>query len=733
MAISFVSQNTANAISVAGSTGITFTKPSGTQDNDLLVVGIYETDISPVTPSGWTQLIASTPRTGERLVVYYKIASSEPSSIGPFTSSASSMSFVGFISCYRGVNTSTPIDVTASAGTAVTSGTTVTAPSVTTVTNNAWMLTVYGLRKSSNFSTPTGMTERVDYSDGLVATVALDDQLFATAGATGTKSSTTGATINFAQGISFGIKPQVTTTITPAAGSISSSLKTPSLKSTIKPGAGSLALTGKAPVLKLVIKPAAGSLALTGQTPAIKSTVKPAAGSLTLTGQTPKVVSGIKPAAGSMTLTGQTPRATSKIQPAAGSLTLTGHAPALTFKLVTPAGTAPLYATGTLTYTNKPQQGDTVTIDGVTYTYVNNVTNSGNQIHIGATAALSAQNLAYALSQTGTPGTDYSNTVVLNPQVSLDTYTASTVIVQARVPGTVGNSISTTVSSTRMSWGASTLTGGANGVGYMVAAPLVPVLIETITTVIAPAGGSLTLTGHTPTETSKVNVAAGSLTLTGHAPVLNLVDRPSAGSLTLTGNTPSLNITRTITPAAGSIAVTFNTPHLVFKVVPGAGSLTLTGETPTINIVIGIVVPSGSMTLAGNTPVLKSVIAPSAGSMTLTGQTPTVKKIQTIAPAAGSMTTTGHAPVLARVIRPAAGSMVVTFGTPSIVSKVRPGAGAMVLTGQQAGFAGAVTSTETSTRVTLGYASSTAVISESSTGVALRNRSTRAAITEEVI
>ena len=710
MAISFVSQNTANALSVAGSTGITFTKPSGTQDNDLLVVGIYETDISPVTPSGWTQLIASTPRTGERLVVYYKIASSEPSSIGPFTSSASSMSFVGFISCYRGINTSTPIDVTASAGTAVTSGTTVTAPSVTTVTNNAWMLTVYGLRKSSNFSTPTGMTERVDYSDGAVATVALDDQLFATAGATGTKSSTTGATINFAQGISFGIKPQVTTTITPAAAS--------------------LALTGNAPVLKLVIKPAAGSLTLTGKTPALKSTVKPAAGSLTLTGQTPKVVSGIKPAAGSMTLTGQTPRATSKIQPAAGSLTLTGHAPALTFKLVTPAGTAPLYATGTLTYTNKPQQGDTVTIDGVTYTYVNNVTN-GNQIHIGATAALSAQNLAYALSQTGTPGTDYSTTVVLNPQVSLNTYTASTVVVQARVPGTVGNSISTTVSSTRMSWGASTLTGGANGVGYMVAAPLVPVVTATVTTVIAPAGGSLTLTGNTPTETSKVNVGAGSLTLTGHAPVLNLVDRPSAGSLTLTGNTPSLNISRKITPAAGSITVTLNTPYLVFKVTPGAGSLTLTGNTP--KVVFGYVVPAGSMTLTGRTPVLKSVIAPSAGSMTLTGQTPTVKKIQIIAPAAGSMTTTGHAPVLARVIRPSAGSMVVTFRTPSIVSKVRPGAGAMVLTGQQAGFAGAVTSTETSTRVTLGYASSTAVISESSTGVALRNRSTRAAITEEVI
>ena len=415
-----------------------------------------------------------------------------------------------------------------------------------------------------------------------------------------------GATFSFA-----GIEATqiVVTTVSPAAGSLTTSLKTPTLKSTIKPAAGSLTLTGQTPSVLLVTKitPAAGALTTSLKTPTLQLSVKPAAGALTVTGQTPTLKSTLRPAAGSLALTGQTPTLKSVLRPAAGALTLTGQTP-------------------TLKATLRPAAG------------------------------------------------------------------------------------------------ALTLTGQT----------------PTLTSAIKPAAGSLTLTGQTPTVTIvagdvTVAPAAASLTLTGQSDTLISTLHPAAASLALTGSTPTLK--STIRPAAGALTLTGSTPTLALSMSPAAGSLTLTGETPVLSTTINIRPSAGALVLTGTTPTLKSTVRPAAGSLTLTGETPIVIIAFVVSPAAGALTTATSTPTLKSIVRPAAGALVLTGRTPTITYVYRyfPAAGSLVLTGEKVGFAGSISSTETSTQVLLGYASSSASVSESSTGVALRNRSTKAMITEAVI
>lgn len=120
-------------------------------------------------------------------------------------------------------------------------------------------------------------------------------------------------------------------------------------------------------------------------------------------------------------------------------------------------------ATGTLTSDNTaPSDGDTVTIGTKVYTFKTTLTPTEGQVLINTTADAALLNLIRAINHTGTPGTDYS-VAAANAFVSAaSSVTSHTFAVTALTPGPAGNSIATTETSAHLSWGAATLTGGAN-------------------------------------------------------------------------------------------------------------------------------------------------------------------------------------------------------------------------------------------------------------------------------
>jgi len=118
-------------------------------------------------------------------------------------------------------------------------------------------------------------------------------------------------------------------------------------------------------------------------------------------------------------------------------------------------------ATGTLTATCNPSNTQTVTINGVVYTF-NTVLGGAYSVLIGATASESLLNLSYAINATAAfGGINYGTATVVNAFVYADTPASTDLIVRAKVGGVAGNAYTTTETSGNLSWGAATLTGGA--------------------------------------------------------------------------------------------------------------------------------------------------------------------------------------------------------------------------------------------------------------------------------
>lgn len=125
---------------------------------------------------------------------------------------------------------------------------------------------------------------------------------------------------------------------------------------------------------------------------------------------------------------------------------------------------AAVNATQTLTFSGNAVANETVVVGGVTYTWKASVTTTANEVLVGGTAAASAQNLYDAINLTGTPGTQYGSLTVKNPQVRARAVTATTVVMQSRTPGVVGNLIASTETMTNGAFGAATLTGGTGSI-----------------------------------------------------------------------------------------------------------------------------------------------------------------------------------------------------------------------------------------------------------------------------
>lgn len=125
------------------------------------------------------------------------------------------------------------------------------------------------------------------------------------------------------------------------------------------------------------------------------------------------------------------------------------------------------YAKGTIS--GSPAAGDVVRVGSVYYQFTSGSVDVGSPdgtaahpwlVHRSIADALSWQAFGWAVTATGTAGTDYSTTLVANPDATTSVVDATAVTVRALAVGIAGNGVITTETGAGIAWGSGTLTGG---------------------------------------------------------------------------------------------------------------------------------------------------------------------------------------------------------------------------------------------------------------------------------
>ena len=212
MTISFVS---AGGTARATNGSITPALPTGWQANDIFISVIASKDnVNSTMPSGWIAIDTGTNNgTGLRTATFYKIAA--PGDTNPTITHILASYIEATILAYRGVDTTNPLDVIGTVRVNP-SSTTVTANSITTLTDTAWAIFTGSTSSRSTFSTYSGIptpTERLDtpnvanYPSTFVA-----DFIVSPVGSTGNRTCTA-TTTGVNNGLIFALRPATATII----------------------------------------------------------------------------------------------------------------------------------------------------------------------------------------------------------------------------------------------------------------------------------------------------------------------------------------------------------------------------------------------------------------------------------------------------------------------------------------------------------------------------------------
>lgn len=116
-------------------------------------------------------------------------------------------------------------------------------------------------------------------------------------------------------------------------------------------------------------------------------------------------------------------------------------------------------ASGTLTLAANAANAETVTIDTKVYTWLDAVGVADGNVHIGATAAESLDNLVAAMGLKAGAGVAYGVGMTAHTTCTGERV-GDTLVVTANALGTAGNAYPSTETMAQGSWGAVTLTGG---------------------------------------------------------------------------------------------------------------------------------------------------------------------------------------------------------------------------------------------------------------------------------
>lgn len=117
------------------------------------------------------------------------------------------------------------------------------------------------------------------------------------------------------------------------------------------------------------------------------------------------------------------------------------------------------FAESVLTAGGAIADGDTVTIGAITYRFKDTLAQAYD-VKIGASDAITLDNLKLAINGTGVAGTNYFAGTVAHALVIATTNTDTTQKIVSRTIGTANNALATTETGTNLSWEDTTLGGG---------------------------------------------------------------------------------------------------------------------------------------------------------------------------------------------------------------------------------------------------------------------------------
>jgi hypothetical protein len=184
MAISYIASSQA----IVTGTSVAPAVPTGTVAGDVMIATVNvdaAVTISP--PTGWTAATPNTSGSHQTARLFWKVATSGETAT-TFSHPGASVAMSAVVSTYRGVDNTTPMD---SAGVASSNASSlnVPAPSITTVTADAWVVWA-GCYDSGTFAVtaPPSTNSRHQVASGYRSTIA--DYIMATPGATGIKTGT---------------------------------------------------------------------------------------------------------------------------------------------------------------------------------------------------------------------------------------------------------------------------------------------------------------------------------------------------------------------------------------------------------------------------------------------------------------------------------------------------------------------------------------------------------------
>lgn len=236
--ILFIPQKTHAAIAVrasvtaengAGATNISFSNPAGVVAGDVMILNIVASPAESATiqnTAGWTLIGGGASASSTDIVqsFYRVVTSTEPASytfsfIGTDTCTTNCTAYnflkkivptahashdvsakaaLGIVA-FSGVDNTAPVEVSAIARNDSSASTSVTAPTVTTTSANAMLVSAFGIFTSATFTPPADMTEGYDVTSsgggaaGTKVAISSGYVVQATAGASGSRTATASA------------------------------------------------------------------------------------------------------------------------------------------------------------------------------------------------------------------------------------------------------------------------------------------------------------------------------------------------------------------------------------------------------------------------------------------------------------------------------------------------------------------------------------------------------------
>jgi len=175
----------ASANNGAGGSSLSVTAPVGTSSGDvMLAFVIVRTAGNVITPpTGWSLVLRQDSGSSISTATYVKVAgAAEPASYSWSFGTAGEAS--GWIADYVGVNTSTPVDASHGQYNASTSN--VDNSGVSTTVANDMLVYGVGIVVPTTVNVPTGFREACYSASNSATTAEMSQELFASAGATGT-------------------------------------------------------------------------------------------------------------------------------------------------------------------------------------------------------------------------------------------------------------------------------------------------------------------------------------------------------------------------------------------------------------------------------------------------------------------------------------------------------------------------------------------------------------------